>query len=153
MKFIADRTLGQVVKKLRVLGFDAVYWRGGNLEGAVKAALAEERVLITRSHRIQKKNSALRFLVVEANDPREQIQEVITKLRLRPTAPQFFSRCLLCNEVLAPLPKEEAEGRVPDFIYRTYDSFHSCPSCQRVYWPGTHWQKMAEEMKGMIREG
>lgn len=146
MRFIADRTLGKLAKKLRVLGFDVVYWRGGNLEGALKAAAAEGRTLLTRSRRVQEKTEGLPIHVVEANDPQQQILEVLSAFKLRPEANQFFSRCLMCNEALVPIPKGEAEGKVPDFIYRTYDSFHICPRCHRIYWPGTHFQRMKKEM-------
>jgi hypothetical protein len=146
VRFIADRTLGKLAKKLRVLGFDVVYWRGGNLEGALKAAASEGRALLTRSRRVQEKTEGLPIHVVEANDPRQQILEVLSAFKLRPEADQFFSRCLMCNEALVPIPKGEAEGKVPDFIHRTYDSFHICPRCHRIYWPGTHFQRMKKEM-------
>ena len=150
MKFIADRTLGKLARKLRILGFDAVYWGGGNLEGAFKTALMEGRVFLTRSRQIREKSGDLRVLVIEANDPREQIRETLSKLQLQPAAEKFFSRCLMCNQDLLSIPKEEAEGKVPDFIYRLYDSFHVCPRCHRLYWPGTHLQKMKKEMEETI---
>jgi uncharacterized protein with PIN domain len=152
MKFIADRTLGKLAKKLRVLGFDAVYWKGGKLDEAAKAAATQGRVLLTRSRRIQGKAEGLQVIVVEANDPKEQIHQVLSALKLRPEAEQFFSRCLMCNEALAPVAKEEVEGKVPDFIYRSYDSFHICPRCHRLYWPGTHFQRMKKEMAETIRQ-
>ena len=142
MKFIIDRTLGKLARKLRILGFDAVSWEGENIEGACKTALMEGRVLLTRSRKIQGKSSDLRFLVIEANDPGEQIRETISNLHLQPAPEKLFSRCLICNQDLLSICKEEVEGKVPDFIYRSYDSFHVCPHCHRIYWPGTHFQRM-----------
>jgi uncharacterized protein with PIN domain len=52
----------------------------------------------------------------------------------------------MCNEILLSVSKEEVEGKVPDFIYRSYDSFHACPRCRRVFWPGTHLQRMKREL-------
>ena len=147
MKFIADRTLGKLARKLRVLGFDAVYWREGNWEGAFKTALSEGRVLLTRSRKIREKFREFQILVIEANDPREQLREILAKLHLQPAAEKLFSRCIVCNQELHPIPKEEAEKKVPDFIYRSYDSFHVCPRCHRLYWPGTHLQRMKKEME------
>jgi hypothetical protein len=147
MKFIADRTLGKLARKLRALGFDAVYWREENWEGAFKTALSEGRLLLTRSRKIQKKSGAFQILVIEANDPREQVRETLTKLHLQPAAEKLFSRCIVCNQELHPIPKEEAEKKVPDFIYRSYDSFHACPRCHRLYWPGTHCERMKKEIE------
>ena len=152
MKFITDRTLGKLARKLRALGFDTVYWGGGKLEEAAKEAAAEGRVLLTRSRRVQERGEGFQVLVVEANDPEGQIHQVLSDLQLRPAADRIFSRCLICNEVLLPVPKGEVEGRVPDFIYRSYDSFHICPRCRRIYWPGTHFQRMKKEMAKTIGE-
>ena len=87
---------------------------------------------------------------MEADSPREQVREVLAKTPLEPSEEKYFSRCLLCNEILLPVPKEEVEGRVPDFIYRAYDSFHACPRCRRVYWPGTHLQRMKKEVDRIL---
>ena len=146
MKFLADRTTGKLARKLRAMGLDVVYWAGGQLEEAAKAAFSEGRILLTRSRRLAGKGGDLQVTVIEADDPREQVREVLTKLKLQPPAQQFFSRCLMCNETLLPVSKEEVEGRVPDFIYRSYDSFHVCPRCRRVYWPGTHLKRMKRDM-------
>jgi uncharacterized protein len=146
MRFIADRTLGKLARKLRTLGFDAVYWRGGNPGGAAEAARAEGRLLLTRSRKILEKPPGLDLLIVEANDPRDQLREVLARLSLKAEEKNFFRRCLLCNEELRPLEREEAAGRVPDFILQLYGVFHGCPRCRRVYWPGTHYAKMKKEL-------
>lgn len=152
MKFVADRTLGKLARKLRILGFDALYWRGGNLGGAMEAARSEGRVLLTRSRKVKGKAEDLEVIVIEANDSKDQLREIVQKLSLEAGKEKFFCRCLLCNEELRPLDREEAEGRVPDFILRVYKVFHSCPRCRRVYWPGTHYERMKTEMDGVIGE-
>jgi hypothetical protein len=146
MKFLADRTTGKLARKLRALGLDVLYWRGGQLEEAARAAFSEGRILLTRSRRLTGKGTEQLVTVIEADDPRDQVREVLSKLKLQPPADKFFSRCLMCNETLLPVSKEEVEGRVPDFIYRSYDSFHVCPRCRRVYWPGTHLKRMKRDM-------
>ncbi len=147
MRFIADRTLGKLARKLRALGFDAAYRGGGNLDGAVKAAAAEDRILLTRSRRVAAKAPGLRILIIESDHPRKQVEEVLAAFKITPSPEKYFSRCIVCNEELRPIPKEETEGRVPDFIYRSYDPFHICPRCRRIYWPGTHYQKMITQIK------
>ena len=138
-----------MARKLRILGFDALYWHGGNLGGAMEAARSDGRMLLTRSRKIREKPEGLEMVVVGANDPRDQLREVVQKLSLEAKAEKLFCRCLLCNEELRPLGREEAEGRVPDFILQAYNLFHACPRCRRVYWPGTHFERMKQEMVGM----
>jgi len=152
MKFLVDKTTEKLAKKLRALGFDAAYWAAGSIEEAARKARAEGRMFLTRSRRIPGAGKDLQVTIVEANNPGEQVCEVLQKLRLVPREEEFFSRCLLCNEELQPVAKGEVEGRVPDFIYRGYDSFHLCPRCRRIYWPGTHLEKMKREV-GRILPG
>jgi hypothetical protein len=153
MKFLADRTTGKLARKLRALGFDVVYRGEGQLEEAAKVASAEGRMFLTRSRRLPDKGLDLQVTVVEMDDPREQVREVLTKLKLEPQEDQYFSRCLMCNEILLTVSKkEEVEGRVPDFIYRSYDAFHACPRCHRVYWPGTHLQRMKSEIAQSVAQ-
>ncbi len=150
MKFLVDRTLGKLARKLRVLGYDTLYWGEGTLEEAMQDALSRGRILLTRSQRIRQKDLDVQVLMVQADKVEEQFREVLEKLNLQPSWAQFFSRCLLCNEELLSIPKGEAEGKVPDFIFRLYDSFHICPRCHRLYWPGTHFQRMKKEVSKTI---
>jgi len=150
MRFLADRTTGKLAKKLRALGFDVSDYPGGPIEEAVRAARAEGRMFLTRSRRAPVPGKDLQITVVEANSPPEQVREVLQRLRLAPAEEKYFSRCLLCNEELRPVPKGEVEERVPDFIFRGYDSFRRCPRCRRVYWPGTHLEKMKKEVDRIL---
>lgn len=152
MKFVADRTLGKLCRKLRTLGFDVVYWSGGPTAEAARFAQSENRYLLTRSHKIPPEFKELKFLIVQENDPPKQVQELFSKLSLKLEEENIFSRCLLCNEPLKKMLKEEVAGRVPDFIFRLYDTFHSCPRCQRIYWPGTHWERMKKELAKIFGE-
>ena len=153
MKFLVDRTTGKLGKKLRALGFDAASWPAGPIEEAAREARAGGRMYLTRSRRVPGEGQGLQVTIVEANSPAEQVREVLQKLRLEPREEAFFSRCLLCNEELRPVAKAEVEGRVPEFIYRGYDSFHLCPRCRRVYWPGTHLEKMKREVGRILPAG
>jgi len=146
MKFLADRTVGKLAKKLRLLGLDVADWREGKLLQAAEKAKAEERILLTRSRRIKEEEIGIQIFMVDANDPRQQAREVLTKLGVKPKPEEYFSRCLRCNEELWAIAKEEAQGGVPDFIYRLYDSFHRCPRCRRIYWPGSHLERMKKDL-------
>ncbi len=152
IKFLTDRTLGKLCRKLRALGFDVLYWSAGPTAEAARIAQREDRCLLTRSHKLPEEIAGLKFIIIEENDPRKQIAELFSKLSLKLQEENILSRCLLCNELLEPLPKEEVEGKVPDFIFRLYDSFHSCPRCQRIYWPGTHWEKMKKELAKILND-
>jgi uncharacterized protein with PIN domain len=75
---------------------------------------------------------------------------VLTELSLEPD--RSFSRCPVCNELLAEIDRETARSRVPAYVARTHETFRSCPACQRIYWRGTHWQQMDEQLAQMLEE-
>lgn len=87
-------------------------------------------------------------IVVREDDPQLQLRSVVRELDLKIDHRRVFSRCLICNSPLEGIPKEEVEGRVPDFVFSAHSEFRSCPGCSRIYWKGTHqenmWKKIEE---------
>lgn len=133
--------LGTLAKWLRLLGYDACFDPALDDHELVRLARAEDRVLLTRDRELARR-PGVRVLLVEPEALDEQVRQVLADLHLAPE--HSFSRCPVCNEVLAPLGAEAARDRVPAYVARTHDTFKFCPACQRVYWRGTHWQKMDE---------
>jgi uncharacterized protein with PIN domain len=44
---------------------------------------------------------------------------------------------------LEPVAKEAVADRVPADVYRSCDDFPQCPACRRVYWKGSHHERLA----------
>ena len=42
-----------------------------------------------------------------------------------------------------------ADGKVPPYIYQSKTTFSRCPSCEKVFWEGTHRKKMEKEVEWM----
>jgi len=144
IKFAADRMLGRLVKWLRVLGCDAIYGPHLTGYGLIRAARAEERLILTRDRRLKQKQPPP-FIMIESDDHREQLRQVVRECRLEVRAARF-TRCLRCNSVLQARAKETVAKLVPPYVFSTKERFSWCPRCQRVYWPGTHQQKMFEAL-------
>jgi len=124
------------------MGYDTAYPEPGPDRALIDRARAEDRILLTRDKELA---SRLRDAVeVRSDDLEEQIREVAAVLRLQLVDP--LSRCSLCNEILAPLPPEEVGGLVPEGVRSRHREFWRCPSCRRVYWQGSHWNKMIERL-------
>jgi len=145
IKFAADRMLGRLVKWLRVLGCDVIYGPHLTGFGLIRAARADQRVILTRDRRLKQKQPPP-FIMIESNDHREQVQQVIRECALKP-GERLFSRCLLCNTILQARAKETVKKLVPPYVYSSQEHFSWCPVCQRVYWPATHQQKMLEALE------
>ena len=134
--------LGTLAKWLRFMGYDTAY--PGPLDDTQLLALAqkEDRVLLTRDKELASRSpEALR---VRSDALEEQIREVASALGLRLVDP--LSRCSVCNAILVPVPLEAVEGLVPEGVRTRHQAFWQCTSCHRVYWQGSHWDKMVEQL-------
>jgi uncharacterized protein len=147
LKFAADRMLGKLAKWLRVMGQDVIYGQHLSGYGLIRAARAENRLILTRDHRLKRKQPP-DFLFVESDHHREQLRQVIQACGLRPLD-NAFTRCLECNIVLERRSKPSVEKIVPPYVLATQENFSWCPKCHRVYWPATHHQRMIEELKSL----
>jgi uncharacterized protein with PIN domain len=141
-RFCADRNLGRLAKWLRILGFDTLY-----LRSSTDAALLSERdagrIVLTRKTSLKGQPGVV---FVAPNDPHEQLKRVAAALKLAPEA--RLSRCSVCNAPLAAARPEEVEAAVPEHVRLTQREFRRCPVCGRVYWPGSHVERMRAFLRG-----
>jgi uncharacterized protein with PIN domain len=147
MKFIADRMLGKLAKELRMLGYDTVYYQGEDAYPLIKLAREEGRVILTRSTRFTAKRPEDRIVRITEDKPSLQLKELIQRKIISLIEEPLFSRCLVCNTLLNEIPQEEAEGKVPDFIFYQQREFFRCPQCSRVYWQGSHRDHMKKRIE------
>ena len=150
MKFLVDRMLGKLVKGLRMLGYDTLYYRGEDPYQLIQKARQESRVILTRNTKLIPKRSENQIIQVRKDNPFLQLKELIQKGLISLDEESLFSRCLLCNILLNEMPPEEAEGKVPNFIFYQQKKFFKCPQCLRIYWQGSHqdnMQRKVEELK------
>lgn len=151
LRFLADCNVGRLARWLRVLGYDAVYEPLLPDAQIVARALAEGRVLLTRdADMMQRKviaGGAVRALLLRYDRVQDQVRQVLTELALEPVQP--LSRCLDCNAELEPRAKAAVAGRLPPYVYATQERFSECPQCARVFWPGTHWERMRERIAAL----
>ncbi|MGO8988375.1 MAG: Mut7-C RNAse domain-containing protein [bacterium] len=153
MNFVADRMLGKLAKQLRMLGYDTIYYRGEEAYRLIKLARGEGRVILTRNTKLLPKTSEDRIVRITEDRPSLQIRELIQKGYISLSEDNLLSRCLLCNVLLDDIPREEAEGKVPDFIFYQQKEFYRCPRCLRIYWQGSHQENMLKRIEELRNLG
>ena len=135
--------LGTLAKWLRILGYDTQFDTSLSDDQLVRLARAQDRVLLTRDQELaQRRGLDIVFVTSERLD--DQIIQVLKELELEPN--RSFSRCPVCNELLTEMDREKALLRVPAYVAQTHETFKSCPACQRIYWRGTHWRRMEDQL-------
>jgi uncharacterized protein len=152
-RFSADRNLGKLAKWLRILGYDTLYERGNADRAFFRKAQEAGRIALTRRRDAVGRKDIRLLFVVRADRVAAQIREVLGGLDLQPDPARRMTRCLICNEPLEDVPKERVEGLVPAYVLGTCDRFRRCHACGRIYWPGTHPERVEEYLRTRIPAG
>lgn len=146
MKLLLTRELGRLAKWLRILGLDAEYFSADNTSSLIIQALRDSRIIITRNHRLPQAKG-IKIILIKHEKIKAQVAEALDLLNLQPQRERMFSRCIICNEELAGISKEEAKDKVPEYVFKTQEDFITCPECKRIYWQGTHWGNVEKTLK------
>jgi uncharacterized protein with PIN domain len=150
MKFLVDSMCGRLARWLRLLGQDAEYERDAD-DGALAArARRESRILLTRDHKLLERRSARGGFLVQGNGPMEELRQVIEAFDLPLDEEHLFSRCVVCNRPIEPVPREEVAGEVPPYVYRTQTAFRRCPECGRIFWAATHREHVLARLHKLL---
>lgn len=149
MKFLADSMLGRLAKWLRILGYDTLYFSSLEDNNLVRIARAEGRIILTRDREMVRRRG-IDSLLIESDDFRAQICQALRHFDLN--LDSSFSRCSVCNSPLQRVAKGAVRERVPPYVFQTQERFSLCPRCGKIYWQGTHWQRIRERLKGLEEE-
>ena len=153
MKFIVDHNVGKLVKWLRMLGYDTVFFTGADDWDMVKAGLREDRILLTKDTGIMKRGAVssgrAKAVFIESDNAAEQIRQVVEACHLDIDS-GLFTRCMECNSLLEQRAIEDIIDRLPPYVAKTRKEFMECPGCRRIYWKGTHWEAMKKKLADIL---
>lgn len=153
-ELLADAMLGKLARWLRLLGYDVRYMQDEDAAIA-HAARAEGRTLLTRDHQLSERRG-LRTVLVRSDCLTDQLAQVVEAVgRLSAGTPR---RCMACNVVLVAITAEAARSGVPAYVAETVGSssdqpFHQCSECGKIYWKGTHWKGIVEQLDEALKDG
>jgi hypothetical protein len=147
--FVCDGSLGGLARWLRAAGYQAVRVSGGG-ERARGEALRSGGVLLTSDKDVAERRAGAvprhAVLHVPVELPvAEQLGRVLRAWTLRPRAP----RCMACGAALREVEKERVRDRIPPRTARWKDEYFLCAGCGRLFWQGTHWERIARVLAGL----
>lgn len=151
LAFLADAHLGGLARFLRMLGFDTLHdqrWPDAQIR---RIAHEDSRILLSRDRGLLMCREVARGCYVRAIRVEAQLAEVASRYGLSDEA-RPFTLCLCCNVALENLPKRAAAGRVPDRVLELYERFTHCSACGRIYWPGTHYERMSKALQSVRQQ-
>ncbi|MGI5218710.1 Mut7-C RNAse domain-containing protein [Nocardia sp. CA-290969] len=142
-RLLVDVNLGGAARLLRLMGLDVRCEFAAGDARLAEISVDDHRILLTRDRGLLARRIVTHGLFVRAEHPVDQVVEVIDRLDLSGClAP--LTRCLRCGAALEDVDKAEVADRLPPHIRRHHDAFRRCTGCDRVYWAGTHRDRLDE---------
>lgn len=148
-RFLADAHLGGLARFLRMLGYDTLHDQALADREICRKAREEQRIVLTRDRELLKHREIAHGCYVRALKTEAQLREVVLRYRLGESAAPF-TRCLHCNLPLAAADKASIAERVPPRILELHDRFTACAGCGRIYWRGTHYERMRAVLSSVL---
>ncbi|MFZ2956914.1 MAG: Mut7-C RNAse domain-containing protein [Candidatus Ozemobacteraceae bacterium] len=147
--FILDVHLGKLARKLRMLGFDVLYRNDYSDPKIVEIAAREGRTILTRDIHLLMRGQVVFGYWIRALDPNRQLEEILKRFSLinflRP-----FSRCIICNGQILPIPMSQIIDLLPQRVKKIYSEFFRCCVCQKIFWKGSHYEKMQRVLSQIL---
>jgi uncharacterized protein with PIN domain/sulfur carrier protein ThiS len=148
-RFLADAHLGGLARFLRMLGYDTLHDNGYRDAEIRRLAWQERRVVLTRDRELLKCREIARGCYVHELKAQAQLREVAARFDLAAGA-RPFTLCLCCNLPLERVARASVAPLVPPQVRARHEQFHRCAGCGRVYWPGSHFERMRAALERML---
>ncbi len=148
-RFVVDTMLGRLARWLRAMGYDTLYPGQAEDRRLLQLSRAEERILLTRD-RVLARLGEPRSCLIRAELVDEQLLEAVEQLALRRDDGLWLSRCLECNALLEPVRREDLRALLPEHVFAVHTDFVRCPGCSRIYWAGSHVDRMIERLTRLL---
>lgn len=142
--FCADHMLGRLCKWLRFMGFDVLYPRNelGDNE-IMKLCSKEGRILLTRDNELYSRTPG--SILILSVSIEEQVLQVLRSFTPDPSL--YFTKCPECNNELKEASGLELRDKLPPKIEASGEKVWKCDNCGKVYWQGTHYDRIREQLK------
>jgi uncharacterized protein with PIN domain/sulfur carrier protein ThiS len=150
-RFLCDVHLWKLARRLRLLGFDTLFnpqWDDPELADRCQE---QGLILLSRDRGLLKRNKVEQGLLIRSTDSEEQVKEVLQRWgigkKINP-----FTRCLLCSGMLEQVAvdsdyfKKKLKPQVPAKVLAWCREYNCCPSCEKVFWQGSHYHKLTRKI-------
>ena len=145
--FLCDAGLGGLARWLRVAGYEARWIADIDDEDLLREARRLSATLITTDsilmeRRVLRDGIIPAIWVPPSLTMLEQLEMVLQELRL----PRREARCMDCGGEFQQVDKEQMRERIPPRTYRWLDQYFVCRRCGKLFWHGTHWEKIQAQL-------
>lgn len=154
-RFVADGHLAALARHLRLLGIDVLCDVTADDALLLQRMMLEQRALLTRDRRLLMHSVVRAGYCPRSDDPEAQAREVMRRFHVPVLTDSCWSRCLRCNGLLRQVAKRDVRDALAGepLTLRYHDEFLRCAGCGKIYWQGSHYQKLRQRLAKMRDEG
>ena len=150
-RFLCDPSLGGLARWLRAAGYEARLAPDVPGHRLPDEALRRGLVLLTSEaealdRRIVADGSLVVVWVPSALTMGEQLHLAAVEIGLTLREP----RCMACGGGLVPTAKEAVRPRIPPRTALWQDEYFVCAECDRLFWRGTHWERIERTLRHAV---
>lgn len=140
--------LGSLARKLRIFGFDTLYFAEGDDDLLEALARRENRVILTSDKALfmQSSRRGVAAFLVEGTTDKARLISV--RIQAAPAVSfriggRQASRCAVCNGELEVIGRQDlGSATIPARVLSRHRLFYRCTSCSRFFWHGRHWERL-----------
>jgi uncharacterized protein with PIN domain len=147
INFICDDMLAKLARWLRILGFDTAFELNIPDQDLIDRSLRERRALLTQDKHLLMSYCLPSVCLLPQMPYIDQLKFVISRYDLYRTEFKLFSRCLICNNSLFSINKENIAPKIPFKVFDQCRDFYYCSNCDKIYWNGTHHKNICDTLK------
>jgi uncharacterized protein with PIN domain len=146
-QFVCDSSLGGLARWLRAAGYEAEWLETSGADELLRRAQAGGATVLTTDSRLLER-ALIRDGSVQAQwlpsdlSRTAQLRMLMRDLSLKVRTP----RCMSCGGELRAVAKEDVAARIPPKTARWKDEYFVCSGCDRLFWQGTHWDRIARRL-------
>jgi len=146
MRFLCDEMLKGLARWLRAAGYDVVVEPDRTDDRLLlERAQKEGRILLTRDRRLAETQAEACVVLLECRNLEACFSELRDKLDVD-WLYMPFSRCLVCNTPLLEADRDRW-NEVPKYSREQATRLLYCPTCNQLFWDGSHVKRMYERLQ------
>lgn len=155
VRFLADGMLGSLARKLRMFGFDTLYFNNIDDDKLIEIGKEQNRVLLTCDKMLFQRaiNADVCSILLDGVADVDDMVHVLKNNKI--FSVEFLperSRCPVCNGMLDTRDKNSINELVPNRVIDMHETFYVCKQCKKVYWEGSHMKKLREFVLNVKRK-
>lgn len=152
-KFFVDAMLGNIAKKLRIMGFDTRYL--ANIEDGelIRISKKDNRIIISRDEDLIRKalKNGIKAILTKNIHEIEQFREIIKESKLKIIKINGErARCPMCNSKTELVNKKNIQKKIPKKVLEYNEKFWICKFCDKIFWEGTHIKNLQKFIGELI---